>query len=238
MKRVVRDAVFDFTLVAACRASLAIAAVIHTSGLSHLVCVCGCWRVNQVHSRDQWRMSVVCSTRGGTLVLIIIYKESLLTSRSIITRLIFPAPIFLFQAFYDLLCLIFFLPPCAGPRPTTRSRRWFCWSWAMSTPTCSYWWGSWKDSTARWRSTRTPSEYRYLCLPLTGILINKLVNSRRKCWLAEPSMPQTRWFESAALFVTHTAKRLTFCAACRPHRWKKTVVSLSVAMHLWIRENN
>lgn len=40
MKHVVRDAVFDFTVVAACRASLAIAAVIHTSGLSHLVCVC------------------------------------------------------------------------------------------------------------------------------------------------------------------------------------------------------
>lgn len=45
-----------------------------------------------------------------------------------------------------------------GRLPTIRWRRWCCWSWVTSTPTCSFWWDSWKDSTAPWRSTRALSE--------------------------------------------------------------------------------
>lgn len=52
---------------------------------------------------------------------------------------------------------------CPGPHQTTRLKIWCSWSWATLIPTFSCWWDSWKDSTARWTSTRTPSEYSCCC---------------------------------------------------------------------------
>lgn len=92
-------------------------------------------------------------------------QESLVMTQWIMTRGIFLILSLYFKCFYvcvSFSCFFVFSLQsllCAGLHLTTRLKKWWCWSWAMLTPTCSSWWDSWKDSTAQWRSTRTPSKY-------------------------------------------------------------------------------
>lgn len=108
-------------------------------------------------------------SQARLLALLIISGETLTASVFIITalqffvELIWVISIVQRSAFSNIWSLLLSSLLCAGPHQTTRLKTWCSWSWATLIPTFSCWWDSWKDSTARWTSTRTPSECTRYC---------------------------------------------------------------------------
>lgn len=78
----------------------------------------------------------------------------------IITRLICFFFFFFFLLHFPLQSFSLYNHLFAGLHPIARWKKWFSWSWATLTQTFSFWWASWKVSTALWRFTRTTSKYK------------------------------------------------------------------------------
>lgn len=133
-----------------------------TTAVIHMSCSAVlCWRAVDVHSNDAglWlpvsarHTHFACHQQGNLDCIRVTTTTPQYCVESLISNVQWSA-----------FCNIWLLSvPRAGPHQTTRLKTWCSWSWATLIPTFSCWWDSWKDSTARWTSTRTHSKYACYC---------------------------------------------------------------------------